>query len=187
MALLTKTGVENLLRRIMETGGLTESMSDDIQRLRDDFAEREGILNRYGESYDGEDEEYEWREREPESRDVASGREGSGEASRDDAERTDTDRDEARTTVQTTDANGAPGVVTPLDGDTVIVSEEDWKSKYETLRKQYIDRFFGGDQAFAKAEEIYREQEEDVKRDGTVQSFAELFERAEGDKPTGRR
>lgn len=180
MALLTKTGVENLLRRIMETGGLTEAMSDDIQRLRDDFDEREGILNRYGESYDGEDDEYEWREREAESSEVESGREGSGEARRTDSERDDVD--EARTTVQTTDSNGAP-----TDGDTVIVSEEDWKSKYETLRKQYIDRFFGGDQAFAKAEEIYREQEEDVKRDGTVQSFAELFERAEGDMPTGRR
>lgn len=66
MALLTKRGLENLLKRIMETGGLTENMEEDVQRLRDDFDEREGILNRYGESYDNEDEElneYEWKDR----------------------------------------------------------------------------------------------------------------------------
>lgn len=61
MAILTKTGMSKILRRIMETGGLTPDMEEDIQRLRDDFDEREGILKKYGETYDGEDmDEYEY-------------------------------------------------------------------------------------------------------------------------------
>lgn len=61
MAILTKTGMNKILRRIMETGGLTSDMEEDIQRLRDDFDEREGILKKYGETYDGEDsDEYEY-------------------------------------------------------------------------------------------------------------------------------
>lgn len=69
MAILTKTGMDKILRRIMETGGLTEDMERDIDRLRSDFDEREGMLRRYGETYDGEDmDEYEWRGRDDESR-----------------------------------------------------------------------------------------------------------------------
>lgn len=61
MAILTKTGMNKVLRRIMETGGMTPDMEEDIQRLRDDFDEREGILKKYGETYDGEDmDEYEY-------------------------------------------------------------------------------------------------------------------------------
>lgn len=61
MAILTKTGMNKILRRIMETGGLTPDMEEDIQRLRDDFDEREGILKKYGKTYDGEDmDEYEY-------------------------------------------------------------------------------------------------------------------------------
>ena len=63
MALLTKRASENLLRRLWETGGLTPDMEEDLQRLRDDFDEREGILRKYGEVYDGEDrDEYDWTE-----------------------------------------------------------------------------------------------------------------------------
>lgn len=66
MAILTRTGMNKILRRIMETGGLTPDMEDDIQRLRDDFDEREGILKKYGETYDGEDiDEYEYTGRDP--------------------------------------------------------------------------------------------------------------------------
>lgn len=69
MAILTKTGMDKILRRIMETGSLTEDMERDIDRIRSDFDEREGMLRRYGETYDGEDmDEYEWRERDDESR-----------------------------------------------------------------------------------------------------------------------
>lgn len=61
MAILTKTGMNKILRRIMETGGMTPDMEEDIQRLRDDFDEREGILKKYGKTYDGEDmDEYEY-------------------------------------------------------------------------------------------------------------------------------
>lgn len=67
MAILTKTGMNKILRRIMETGGLTPDMEEDIQRLRDDFDERESILKKYGETYDGEDaDEYEYTGRDTE-------------------------------------------------------------------------------------------------------------------------
>lgn len=61
MAILTKTGMNKILRRIMETGGMTPDIEEDIQRLRDDFDEREDILKKYGETYDSEDaDEYEF-------------------------------------------------------------------------------------------------------------------------------
>lgn len=67
MAILTKTGMNKILRRIMETGGMTSDMEEDIQRLRDDFDEREVILKKYGETYDGEDaDEYEYTPKEEE-------------------------------------------------------------------------------------------------------------------------
>lgn len=64
MAILTKKGMDTLLRRIMETGGVSEAMESDIQRIRDDFDEREGMLRRFGEVYDGEDrDEYDYSPR----------------------------------------------------------------------------------------------------------------------------
>lgn len=61
MAILTSAGMRKILRRIMETGGLTPEMEEDIERLKNDFDEREGILKKYGEVYDGEDkDEYEY-------------------------------------------------------------------------------------------------------------------------------
>ena len=64
MALLTRSAAMGLLSKIMESGGLTEDMEKMLGRLRDDFDEREGILKKYGETYDGEDrDEYEWTER----------------------------------------------------------------------------------------------------------------------------
>lgn len=63
MAILTRYGFEQLARRIMESGGLTDQMETDVRRLKDDFDEREGLLRKYGETYNGEDrEEYEWKE-----------------------------------------------------------------------------------------------------------------------------
>lgn len=64
MAILTRSGMEKILRRIMESGGMTEDMERDVERLKDDFDEREGILKRYGETYDDEDrDEYDYSER----------------------------------------------------------------------------------------------------------------------------
>lgn len=64
MALLTRTGIDKILKRIYETGGMNEDMEKDIERLRADYDEREGILKRYGETYDGEDkDEYEFEDK----------------------------------------------------------------------------------------------------------------------------
>lgn len=52
--------IDLILKRIMETGGVTDTMEKDIQDLRDEFNEREGILKKYGETYDGEDEYYDY-------------------------------------------------------------------------------------------------------------------------------
>lgn len=68
MAILTSSGMEKILRRIMESGELTDEMESDISRLRDDFTEREGIMGAYGDVYVGEDvDEYEFTARESEA------------------------------------------------------------------------------------------------------------------------
>lgn len=68
MALLTATGMNKILRRIMETEGITSEMEEDIERLKNDFEEREDILKKYGEVYIGEDkDEYEFTGRETDS------------------------------------------------------------------------------------------------------------------------
>lgn len=127
MALLTKAGITKILRRIMETGGLTDDMEKDIKRLQDDFDEREGILKTYGETYDGEDkDEYDFKGREK----------------------------------------------------TQFSEGEDYKGKYEEMKQKYLDRFFGG--VGNEVEDIKEETKEDVKRDGTEQTFEDLFEKREG-------
>lgn len=68
--MLSITGINKILRRIMETGGLTPAMEEDIKKLQDEFNEREGILKQYGETFDGEDvEEYEFKGKEVEASD----------------------------------------------------------------------------------------------------------------------
>lgn len=117
----------------MESGGMTEDMEKDVERLKDDFDEREGILKRYGETYDGEDQdEYEY-----------SGRD---------------------------DIN----IYTPRE------EEKDWKKEYDDLKARYMDRFFGTSEVKEDFNDTIEETEEDVKRDGEVQSFDELLERTEG-------
>lgn len=133
MAILTRSGMEKILRHIMESGGMTEDMEKDVERLKDDFEEREGILKRYGETYDGEDQdEYEY-----------SGRD---------------------------DVN----IYTPRE------EEKDWKKEYDDLKTRYMDRFFGTSEVEEKFNDTIEETEEDVKRDGEVQTFDELLERTEG-------
>lgn len=125
MALLTGNGMESILRRIMDKSDIEdEEMIADIDRLRSDFSEREGILRNYGDVSDGDDD-YEFIEKVRE------------------------------------------------DGD-------EWKEKYNRLRKQYTDRFFGNSDVEEDFEEIMDETEEDVERDGTVQTIDELLERVEG-------
>ena len=125
MALLTGNGMESILRRIMDKSDIEdEEMLADIERLRSDFSEREGILRNYGDVSEGDDD-YEFVEKSRE------------------------------------------------DGDG-------WKEKYNRLRKQYIDRFFGSSDVKDDFEEIMDETVEDVERDGTVQTIDELLERVEG-------
>lgn len=45
-----------------------------------------------------------------------------------------------------------------------------WKSKYDDLRGRYIERFF------TTPEQVIEDTEEDVKDDGGVKSFDELFD-----------
>lgn len=53
----TKEEHENLLREIAESGGDTPKMLELMQKLRDDFDEREGELRRYHEERDKEEPE----------------------------------------------------------------------------------------------------------------------------------
>lgn len=62
----TRRAYEELLSRLMASGELTPDMEEDFRRLKDELDEREGILARYGETYDGENKEYDWKPREEE-------------------------------------------------------------------------------------------------------------------------
>lgn len=154
MAILTKTGHDKLMRKLLETGGLTPDMEKDIERLRGDFDEREGMLKRYGETYDGEDkDEYEWTPNDEyrlEERDA-------------------NEKDATESSMEDTDE-----VFTPRE------EEKDWRQEYESLKKRYLDRFMGTKGVEEKDDEIMRDTESDVKRDGTEQTFEDLFERREG-------
>lgn len=48
-----------IIERIADGGGLDDDMLGDLKKLKDELDEREGMLKKYGESYDGEN----WRER----------------------------------------------------------------------------------------------------------------------------
>lgn len=50
--MLEKEEFMNILEKVSETGGFTEEMLDDLQRLKDDFDEREGELKHYRETAD---------------------------------------------------------------------------------------------------------------------------------------
>lgn len=136
---LTKKEHEDLLREIAETGGDTANMLELMQKLRDDFDEREGELRRYGEERDKERPEGAEKEDERIRR----------ESREDDKE----DRGERRD---------------PLSKDVVS------RAEYDELKRKYIDRFFSA------PEEVKKETEKDVKRDGENQTFEELFKRKEG-------
>lgn len=53
--MLTKTGYNKILQRILETSGLNDELESDLQSLMSDFDEREGFLGQYGTVQDGED------------------------------------------------------------------------------------------------------------------------------------
>lgn len=137
MSILTSAGMDKILRRIMESGDINEEMSNDIQRLRDDFNERTSYLERLGTVYTGDDvDEYEFTINE--NSDVYTP-----------AERTDNDNS--------------------------------WEMRYNELKKQYLDRFFGGvEREGVDIQEIMDDTVADVQRDGEPQTFDELLDRTEG-------
>lgn len=58
-------------------------------------------------------------------------------------------------------------------------STDDYKSKYDALRKQYVERFFGGKPK--EAEEIIEDQMEDLEKDEKPLTFDDLLEKTEGE------
>lgn len=58
-------------------------------------------------------------------------------------------------------------------------SNDDYKTKYDALRKQYVERFFGGKPE--EAEEIIEDQMEDLEKDEKPLSFDDLLEKTEGE------
>ena len=65
------------------------------------------------------------------------------------------------------------------DYETRVADKTDWKAKYDEMdaswRKKYMDRFSG-----KTGEEVKEEQEEQIKDDGEIRSFDELFTEREG-------
>lgn len=110
----TRLAYEELLTRLMNSGELTPDMEADFSRLKDELDEREGMLARYGETYDGENKEYEWVAREVETDGT---KDGSDDVMQDDNENDVIDTPE----------------------ENVI----DWEAKYKDLKERYIDRFMG--------------------------------------------
>lgn len=56
---MTKNEVYALLDKAFDSGGLTESMGEDLRKIKDSFDEREGLLSKYGEYKDGSWSEFE--------------------------------------------------------------------------------------------------------------------------------
>ena len=69
---------------------------------------------------------------------------------------------------------------TITDYETKVADKTDWKDKYDEMdaswwRRKYIEMFSG-----KTGEEIKNEQEEQIKDDGEIRSFYELFTEREG-------
>lgn len=111
----TRLAYEELLTRLMNSGELTPDMEVDFSRLKDELDEREGMLARYGETYDGENKEYEWVAREVE---------------------TDGTKDGSDDVVQEDESENK---VVDTPEENVI----DWEAKYRDLKQRYVDRFMG--------------------------------------------
>ena len=111
----TRLAYEELLTRLMNSGELTPDMEEDFRRLKDELDEREGILEKYGETYDGENKEYDWVARKVK---IDGKEDGSDDV---------VQEDESENKV----------INTPEEN--VI----DWEAKYRDLKQRYVDRFMG--------------------------------------------
>lgn len=149
----------DLLKEIGMSGPATPRMLELLQKLRDDFDEREGMLKSYGERRDKETPDgFEQEERKIR-------RESRRDDEIDGGERRDAYgvRFSRRSDEESDDRKG-------VDEETVS------KAAYDELKKAYIDRFF------STPEEAIKAQEEDVKKDDKVRDldFDELFKDREG-------
>lgn len=159
----TKKEHDDLLREIAMTGGDTPKMLELMQKLRDDFDEREGMLRQYGEKADKTPpegiKEAEEKVREESRKDD---REDGGERRR--AYGVEPDRREGRR------ADAETGDRREVTRDMVS------RAEYDELKKKYIDRFF------SSIPEAIREEKEDVRKDDNVDSltFEDLFKKREG-------
>lgn len=104
----------NLLKEIANSGGDTPKMMELLQKLRDDYDEREGMLKKYSEERDKEKPEGEEKERkELRKESEEDNREDGGKRRR------------------------------AYDGDWVSREEFDkMKGEMEKIRKAYIDKYF---------------------------------------------
>ena len=181
---LTKAEHENLLKEIAMTGGDTDNMLKLMQRLRDDFDEREGMLRKYGEERDKETPITEG-EREKIREESREDNQEDGGLRRDPIpadQVSDTTPEEKRSEGL---SDGGGEVRSDSDGDGNIRREirksekamdTPDRERFDALRKDYIDRFFGsGAQAI-------EDNDSDVKKDDRVKdiSFEDLFKDREG-------
>lgn len=148
---------DDLLKEIAMTGGATPKMMELLQKLRDDFDERAGMLRKEGEDRDRRDPEGA-REEADRIRE---------ESRRDDRE----DRGERRR------AYGFGG--DRETGDPAPVTREEFdklRADHERLQREYVERFF------STPEEVIRDQREDVRKDDDVKdlTFEDLFKDREG-------
>lgn len=104
----------DLLKEIANSGGDTPKMMELLQKLRDDYDEREGMLKKYGEDRDREEPEGEVTERkEIRKESEEDNREDGGKRRR------------------------------AYDGDVVSRAEFDkMREEMEKIRKAYIDKYF---------------------------------------------
>lgn len=162
---MTKEEHENLLKEIAMTGGDTDNMLKLMQKLRDDFDEREGMLRKYGEEKDknrpdtkGEEEKIREESREDNKEDGGLRRDpieqdgGNGKG-----------------------GEGQDGIKSSIS-DAMNAQDTVSRKEFDELRRKYIERFFGsGAQAI-------KDNDEDVRKDDEVKDmdFDDLFKAREG-------
>lgn len=161
----TKKEHEDLLREIALSGGDTPKMLELMQKLRDDFDDREGELKRYRETADRKPPEGEQREEKEVREESREDNKEDGGERRQAYDALDEDTKERR--MEGVDRESRSRGV---DRDTVS------RADYEDLKRKYIERFF------STPEEAIKENKEDVKKDDRVKdlSFEDLFKDREG-------
>lgn len=160
----TKSEHENLLKEIAMTGGDTDNMLKLLQKLRDDFDEREGMLRKGGESRDKDKPD-----------DTAEDDKIKKESTEDNKEDGGLRRNPIKEDISMEDKRGADGIKDSIEEankaqDTVS------RREFDDLRRKYIERFFGS------FDDAIEDNKDDVKKDDDVKNltFDELFKDREG-------